>query len=807
MADAKQQFELTIRQLVPIIGLSPQFQIQLIERAIVLELRKGKYIFRQGDTDDYSFYLLEGEVEMEADGQVRNIIKGGTDSARYPLAQLQPRQFSARARTPLKVLQVNRNALDKLLVLGQEQGARAGGIEVDEAAQVEVDVIDAQDDATDWMTRMLQSELFSRLPTANIQRLFTALEPVEFKAGDVVVQQGEPGDYYYIIQDGRCEVLRKPHPNAQDVKLAELKTGDDFGEEALLTGATRNATVRMLTEGVLMRLTKDDFIELIKNPALKAVAYDEAKPEVQKGAVWLDVRLKEEYDRGHFKDSVLLPLGMLRVKLGTLDKGRRYIVYCDTGGRSSVGAFLLTERGFDASYLRGGLVACASAELEGADQTPPVPTAKPVTPPPAPSLAKPAARPAEQAIDPDVRASAYRAELARTEIKMEMLERSKPEFAADNQKARQETEQRLREERARLEEAKRRAEEEAARKRQEDEDRIRRLKEETERKLQTEKKKLETIYSRNAKELEKLEQMKREAEEQIRREREKLEAEAAEAKRQLSEADDIKKQLQEARAALEKEAERRRQEQAEKEKRIQEMAKRKIEEERRRMAEQFQKSNEALEQAQREKAAAEAARQAAAQEAERIIAEFKDQYARLRAEEEARLKAEREKLEREAQKIRDTLEEVRKTKDEAERARRAAEAQAMKLRVKLVRAGAKRDEELIAQVKAAEAEVSQATRELEQAEEKQKKMEEAREVVVRDLAEMSEEEKAIRAQIEAELAEWLSEQELQQPDPEELKRQAEQMRRIKERADAAKRKTQEATQSLLDEISSQLGND
>lgn len=770
-------------------------------------MRKGKYIFRQGDTDDYSFYLLEGEVEMEVDGQVRNIIKGGTDSARYPLAQLQPRQFSARARTPLKVLQVNRNALDKLLVLGQQQGASGGGIEVDEAAQVEVDVIDAQDEATDWMTRMLQSELFSRLPTSNIQRLFTALEPVEFKAGDVVVQQGEPGDYYYIIQEGRCEVLRKPHPNAQDVKLAELKTGDDFGEEALLTGATRNATVRMLTDGVLVRLTKDDFIELVKNPALKAVTYDEAKPEVQKGAVWLDVRLKEEYDKGHFKDSVLLPLGMLRLKLGTLDKGRHYIVYCDTGGRSSVGAFLLTERGFDASYLRGGLVACAGAELEGADRAPPVPAAKPVTPPPAPSPpAKPAARPAEKAIDPDVRALAYRAELARTEIKMEMLERSKPEFAADDQRAWQGTEQRLREERARLEEAKRCAEEEAARKRQGEEERIRRLKEETERKLQAEKKKLETIYSRNAKELEKLEQMKREAEEQIRREREKLEAEAAEAKRRLSEADDIKKQLQEAREALEKEAERRRQEQAEKEKRIQEMAKRKIEEERRRMAEQFQKSNEALEQAQREKAAAEAARQAAAQEAERIIAEFKDQYARLRAEEEARLKAEREKLEREAQKIRDTLEEVRKTKDEAERARRAAEAQAMRLRAKLVRAGAKRDEELIAQVKAAEAEVSQAARELEQAEEKQKQME-AREVVVRDLAEMSEEEKAVRAQIEAELAEWLSEQELQQPDPEELKRQAEQMRRIKERADEAKRKTQEATQSLLDEISSQLGND
>ncbi|MCI0400965.1 MAG: rhodanese-like domain-containing protein [Gammaproteobacteria bacterium] len=48
---------------------------------------------------------------------------------------------------------------------------------------------------------------------------------------------------------------------------------------------------------------------------------------------------------------------MLRLKAGGLDPRRKYIVYCDTGRRSSAAAFLLNQRGFNAYILKGGLVA------------------------------------------------------------------------------------------------------------------------------------------------------------------------------------------------------------------------------------------------------------------------------------------------------------------------------------------------------------------------------------------------------------------------------------------------------------------
>ena len=65
--------------------------------------------------------------------------------------------------------------------------------------------------------------------------------------------------------------------NREGIKLAELGVGDTFGEEALIAEAKRNATVTMLTDGVLMRLNKQDFRELMNEPLLQWVSYDKAR--------------------------------------------------------------------------------------------------------------------------------------------------------------------------------------------------------------------------------------------------------------------------------------------------------------------------------------------------------------------------------------------------------------------------------------------------------------------------------------------------------------------------------------------------
>lgn len=167
-------------------------------------------------------------------------------------------------------------------------------------------------------------------------------------AGDVVVKQGEKGDYYYVLTEGEARVT-------QSVELARLKGGDSFGEEALLTGVPRNATVTMLADGQLMRLAKRDFDALLKEPMLKRLSAEEARQYVRQGACWLDVRYAREYKHHRLPGSINIPLHELRSRLDELDSKLPYVCYCSTGRRSSAAAFLLAQKGFRASVLNGGI--------------------------------------------------------------------------------------------------------------------------------------------------------------------------------------------------------------------------------------------------------------------------------------------------------------------------------------------------------------------------------------------------------------------------------------------------------------------
>jgi rhodanese-related sulfurtransferase len=229
----------------------------------------------------------------------------------------------------------------------------------DQTGTYEVEELQAQmnggANGDDWMTTLLQTRSFHRIPPANIQAIFMRMQRVPYMAGDVIIKQGDEGDYFYVIVKGQCVVTRETPLNRDGIKLAELSVGDTFGEEALIAEAKRNATITMQTDGVLMRLAKDDFRELMNEPLLQWANYDQARDIVARGGRWLDVRLPSEHQNMCIEGSLNIPLYFIRLKLSTLDTKIPYVVYCDTGRRSSAAAYILVERGFDAYVLRGGL--------------------------------------------------------------------------------------------------------------------------------------------------------------------------------------------------------------------------------------------------------------------------------------------------------------------------------------------------------------------------------------------------------------------------------------------------------------------
>jgi rhodanese-related sulfurtransferase len=227
----------------------------------------------------------------------------------------------------------------------------------DQTGTYEVSELQGKSDGggDDWMTMLLQTKAFHKIPPANIQAIFMRMQQINYKTGDVILKQGSEGDYFYVLTSGQAVVTRETPLSKEGIKLAELQVGDTFGEEALISDAKRNATVTMTAEGSVMRLGKDDFKTLLNEPMLDWLSQEEAEKIVANGGKWLDVRLPSEFDNKHMDGAINIPLYFIRLKINTLDQDMKYVVCCDTGRRSSAGAYILNERGYQAYVLRGGI--------------------------------------------------------------------------------------------------------------------------------------------------------------------------------------------------------------------------------------------------------------------------------------------------------------------------------------------------------------------------------------------------------------------------------------------------------------------
>jgi CRP-like cAMP-binding protein len=320
-----------LKTFSPLDGLKAENLHALARKTQVLELGAGRVLFKQGDTDKRTFYLVAGKVELRADDKLVGTIRAGSPEARAALAPGLPRKFTARAAIDLEYIVIDSDLLDVLLTWDQ-----TGQYEVAE----------------------LRGD---RIPPANIQAIFMRMQRINYRSRDIVIKQGTEGDYFYVVVSGKCVVTRETPLNKEGIKLAELGPGDSFGEEALIAEAKRNATVTMATDGTLMRLGKADFQTLLNEPLLQWVDYDAARAIIAKGGKWLDVRLPSEFQNFRIDEAVNIPLYFIRLKLNALDKNVQYVVCCDTGRRSSAAAYILSERGFEAYVLKGGLAATEAA--------------------------------------------------------------------------------------------------------------------------------------------------------------------------------------------------------------------------------------------------------------------------------------------------------------------------------------------------------------------------------------------------------------------------------------------------------------
>lgn len=127
--------------------------------------------------------------------------------------------------------------------------------------------------------RLRKSHLFKGLPDPEIERIAGLFETQNLSAGEVLFREGDQGDSFFFVINGRLIVTRR-HGD-RDELVSTLVGGDFFGEGALLFGSPRRATITAIEDSAVLGIRRDDFnLLLLEHPEIKqelitvSVGYD-----------------------------------------------------------------------------------------------------------------------------------------------------------------------------------------------------------------------------------------------------------------------------------------------------------------------------------------------------------------------------------------------------------------------------------------------------------------------------------------------------------------------------------------------------
>lgn len=217
-------------------------------------------------------------------------------------------------------------------------GAQSGRMQPDAPspfppfARLPVATLCADDES--WQTRFLASALLARLSPLHWQQLLQGLAVEAVAAGARVIEAGTVGADCFVLQAGHARVC------LGDSTLAHLEPGALFGEDALITGRVRNASVVMLTDGRVGRLSAERFQRWLLHAAIRPLREAGGRRLLAIGAA---------PPRG--AHCMHLPLAHIRGAAPALCRKTAYCVVGGSLGERWLAAFLLAQQGHDALPL------------------------------------------------------------------------------------------------------------------------------------------------------------------------------------------------------------------------------------------------------------------------------------------------------------------------------------------------------------------------------------------------------------------------------------------------------------------------
>eukprot|EP00301_Raphidiophrys_heterophryoidea_P010245 c15319_g1_i1.p1 GENE.c15319_g1_i1~~c15319_g1_i1.p1 ORF type:complete len:378 (+),score=91.08 c15319_g1_i1:86-1219(+) len=214
----------------------------LINAIVEMKFVAGDAVVKQGDDGEYFYIIQEGEAHIfvTKDGTEIKVMECGAGGSFGELALMYnaPRAATVKAVTDLRCWAVDRQTF-KLTLMESTIKKR----ERYERFLASVPILDTLYN-------------YEKLTIAD------ALVSQQFKAGDVVTQEGEKGDNFYIIEKGSVTYSQKNHDGQQEI-VGRGKEGDYFGEIALLTNKPRAATVTCSGDCSFLVLERKTFVRVM----------------------------------------------------------------------------------------------------------------------------------------------------------------------------------------------------------------------------------------------------------------------------------------------------------------------------------------------------------------------------------------------------------------------------------------------------------------------------------------------------------------------------------------------------------------
>ena len=330
-----------LHSLEPINRLAPADQTDLLEQSAVVTLAAGDTLYSEGDVDDLASYLLEGSVQILWNGKQVKVIDSRDKAALQALDSSDRKRFTVQANSDITVLRVSRTQLEEKL-RRIDVSDKLTSLQISKPSETKWPA---------WKLKVLRSVMFRPLPMSQIQEIIRLMQRITVTDSQTIVAQGEVGDAYYIIDEGTASVYRHPPRGGVEVHVADLDAGDAFGEEALISQSPRNATVRMSSDGSLLKLPAESFRHLIFEPMVRYFSWDQSDEFLQSGAQWLDVRPPNKFASGSLPGAINLPLTLLRLEHARLEPKQKYLICGDDESKCAVAVLLLAQRGIDAMCL------------------------------------------------------------------------------------------------------------------------------------------------------------------------------------------------------------------------------------------------------------------------------------------------------------------------------------------------------------------------------------------------------------------------------------------------------------------------